>query len=142
MIKTIKKPTESRQGTLIDLVDAIQKLIHIQYDKDLTIDRGSYFDYNPEVIKKMLDELKKLRMFDITKIGDMYLTTGDRVVLDRGYGEYFGTSDIVLFKLEELMTGMNSTTFITRILEKQIEHKKIMKKTLEETLEIERDESD
>lgn len=142
MIKTIKKPDEHRWGTFIDLVDTIQKLIHMQHDEKLLVEKGDDFEYNPEVVKKMLDEMKKLHMFDITKIGDMYLTAGDRIVLDRGYGEYFGTGDIVLFKLEELMTGMNSTTFITRLLEKQKEREKIMKKSLEEALEIERDESD
>lgn len=135
MIKTIKKPTERRQGTLIDLVDAIQKLIHMQYDDNLLIEKGENYEYNPEVVNKIMSELTKLRVFDITKIGDLYLTSGDRIVLDKGYGEYFGVSDIVLFKLEELTTGMNSDTFIKQLSEKKKDRKKLMKKALEEALE-------
>ena len=107
MIETIKKPKEHRQGTLIDLVDAIQKLIDIQYDDNILIDKGASFEYNPKVVDKMVDELKKLRMFDITKIGDMYLTSGDRIVLDKGYGEYFTDNDV-----NEAISLSNSGTSI------------------------------
>ncbi len=63
--------------------------------------------------------MRELRSFDVTEIGNLYLTSGGRVVLDRGYGEYFNKSDKVIFTLEELMSGMPYEKFMIEL------HKKI-----------------
>jgi len=115
-----KHPREHREGRMIELVDTIQELIHLQYQKNLIIQDGECLDdykYNPEVIEKIIDKLKVLRLFDITIIGNLYLTSGGRVVIDQGYGEYFNESDKVIFTLEELKIGIKYADFVKRIKE-------------------------
>ena len=77
-------------------------------------------DYDdPEAVAKAFDaireELRILRTHFITNYGNLYLTSGGRIVLDRGYGEYFNESDKVLFSLEELKDGIKLETFLKRI---------------------------
>ena len=44
-------------------------------------------------------------------------TSGGRIVLDKGYGEYFNSSDKKLFSLEELIRGMDAEKFIKKLQE-------------------------
>lgn len=118
MLKRRKKPTEHRQGTLVKLVDAIQRLYEIRHEKDFYVfdgDMASSGYINPKYQEEIEDILKELNMFDITEIGNMYLTSGGRVVLDRGWGEYFDESDRVLFTLDELVHGMSKKKFMERL---------------------------
>ena len=118
MLEMKKKPTEHRQGTLINFVDVVQELINLQYDKELIVHKGDDdFDYNYRVVEKILDILKELRSFDITTVGNLYLTSGGRVVLDKGYGEYFNESDKVIYTLDELKSGVKYEKFMKRISE-------------------------
>lgn len=120
MLKTRKKPTEHRQGTLVKLVDAIQELIELRFSEDLYIatdKEGDDLFPNPEIFEKMLESTDDLRKFDITTIGDLYLTSGGRVVLDKGYGECFNESDKIIYTLEELKLGIEYNKFIRRLTE-------------------------
>lgn len=110
-LETNKKPTDHRQGKLVDLVDFIQKLTEMQSDDHLW--RGE--EYNPEIVEKIINMLRQLRKFDITEIGDLYLTSGGRVVLDKGYGEYFMEDDKVIFTLEEITNGIKLSKFMERL---------------------------
>ena len=76
-----------------------------------------HLGYNPDVVEKVFKILKQLREFDVTKLGDLYLTTGGRVVLDRGYGEYFTKGDKKIFTLTELKRGINYSNFVKKIVE-------------------------
>ena len=114
-----KKPTEHRQGKIIRFADAIQELINLQYDKNTIriIGEGANcdFEYNKEWVEKISKILKELRLFDITEIGDLHYTCSGRVVLDRGYGEYFHSGDTVIFKRNEMFTGVDGKEFLKRI---------------------------
>ena len=119
-LKNRKKPTEHRQGTLIKLVDAIQELIELRYGEKLYINidkEGDDLIPNPEVFDKILEVTKELRCFDITTIGNLYLTSGGRVVLDKGYGEYFNEGDKTIFTLDELKSGIEYNKFKKRLLD-------------------------
>jgi len=118
MLKDRKKPTEHRQGKLVKLLDLVQRFSEIYHDDD-------YYDIEREQISKehqdeLDDMMRELRAFDITEIGDLYLTSGGRVVLDKGYGEYFNDSDKVIFTLDELTRGMKCEQF-KNIVNKEIE---------------------
>lgn len=120
MLKIRKKPTEHRQGILVQLVDTIQELINLRYSKDLYIttnEKEHDLIPNPEVFDKMLEVTKELKNFDITTIGNLYLTSGGRVVLDQGYGEYFNESDKIIFTLDSLKLGIKYEEFMKRLLE-------------------------
>lgn len=113
MLKDRKKPTEHRQGKLVKLLDLVQRFSELYHDDD-------YYDIEREQIsKKHQDELddmmRELRNFDIVEIGNLYLTSGGRVVLDKGYGEYFNDKDKLIFTLDELTHGMEFETFKKRI---------------------------
>lgn len=54
--------------------------------------------------------------------GDLYFTTGGRIVLDKGYGEYFTKGDKVLFTRDELHTGVSAEKFLERV--KQVKDEK------------------
>lgn len=84
-LKNRKTPTEDRQGTLVKLVDLIQELLETASKTD---ELGYVVDK-----EKLWTLTKELRCFDSTTIGDLYLTSGGRVVLDKGYGEYFNETD-------------------------------------------------
>jgi len=125
MIKRRKKGDTHRQGMLIRLVDALQELIHLQYDKKLWIphpandnedDPDSYIP-NPKVFEKMLEILSEFREFDITDIKALYLTSGGRIVLDHGYGEYFNDGDKLLYTREELRSGIRYPEFMEKLRE-------------------------
>jgi hypothetical protein len=83
-----------RQGTMIAMIDLIQEMINTE-DED-----------------RMLELKHEIRKFDVTTIGDLYLTTGGRIVLDKGYGEYFTKGDKKIFTLQELTSGMKYGVFM------------------------------
>ncbi len=101
-----KKCTNHREGTIVGIADWINEITHVQYNEELT---GEQKDTK---IRTLINEM---RSFDITKIGNLYLTSGGRVVLDKGYGEYFNNSDKVLFTLEELKSGISKENFQKRL---------------------------
>jgi hypothetical protein len=122
LLKRRLKPTSHRQGVMQKFLDAVQELTMLQYDKKLFLDPpdGDDYDYlepkyNPEVIDKMMETLKELRRFDVTEIGPLYLTSGGRIVLDRGYGEYFMDGDTLLYSREALCNGVNPEELINKI---------------------------
>ena len=109
MLKDRKKPTEHRQGKLVKLLDLVQRFSNMYHD-------DNFYDVEEgQINKKHQDELddmmRELREFDITEIGDLYLTSGGRVVLDKGYGESFNESDKVIFTLDELIHGISYEQF-------------------------------
>ena len=115
MLKHRKKPTEHRQGTLIRLVDTIQRFAEIQHENDFWLfDKGKM---NPKYVDEIQDLMKELRQFDIVEYGNLYLTSGGRIVLDKGYGEYFGDSDKVIYTLDELTRGIHAKQFLKKISE-------------------------
>jgi len=114
-LKSRLKPTDHRQGQLVKLVDAIQELVELKHHKDLFV--GKDFSYNPEIVNKMLEIFDELRTWDITEVGDLYLTTGGRVVIDKGYGEYFTDGDTKIFTRAELQSGMKYDKFLKRLKE-------------------------
>ena len=119
MLKDRKKPTDHRQGKLVKLLDLIQRFSNIHHDKNYwQTDKDNRFDeghINPEHQIELDDMMRELRAFDVTEIGNLYLTSGGRIVLDKGYGEYFGKSDKVIFTLKELTAGMNAKRFVDAI---------------------------
>jgi len=118
MLKRRKKPTDHRQGNLVKLVDAIQRLTSIRHEEDFIIfdgDMASSGHFNQKYQDEIEDIITELNMFDITEIGNLYLTSGGRVVLDKGWGEYFNEGDKVLFTLDELKHGMPLKTFMERL---------------------------
>ena len=121
MLKDRKKPTEHRQGTLIRLVDAIQRFTEIQHEDDFWLfDKDDRFDegkMNPKYVNEIQDLMKEIRQFDIIEYGNLYLTSGGRIVLDKGYGEYFDDSDKVIFTLDELTRGTSAKQFLNKIEE-------------------------
>jgi len=113
MLKNRKKPTEHRQGKLVKIVDLMQRFSEMYHD-------DNFFDLEKEQISKehqeeLDDMMRELREFDITEIGDLYLTSGGHVVLDRGWGESFNERDKVIFTLEELKSGMSYKEFKEKI---------------------------
>lgn len=121
-MELLKKPTEHRQGQMVALIDHIQKLVALRKDEKLhqwkkvgDAPDDEVHEYNPEVIEEMLALMDKLWMFDITNHGDLYLTSGGRVVLDRGYGEYFGGADIKICSLAEIGQGLQLQDFKKRL---------------------------
>lgn len=111
-MKDRKTPTSHRSGHLVKLLDFLQRFASIHYEKD-------FYDSDAEQInKKYQNELEdmmiELRRYDITEIGDLYLTTGGRVVLDKGYGEYFSDSERI-FTLKEITSGIPLDKFIERL---------------------------
>ena len=116
MLKDRKKPTEHREGKLVNLVDLLQRLTSIRFEEGYyVVDGDGDFHYNQKYADEVDSILKELHDFDITEIGNLYLTSGGRVVLDKGYGECFNDSDTVIFTLDELKCGMNYDTFKKRI---------------------------
>lgn len=115
MLKNRKKPKEHRQGKLVKLVDLLQRFSTIQYEKD-------FYDVENEQISveyqdELEDMMRELRSFDITEIGDLYLTTGGRIVLDKGYGESFTEADKVIFTREQLTSGIPHAKFVKKVNE-------------------------
>jgi hypothetical protein len=116
-LKNRKKPTDHRQGNLIKIIDLIQRFEEIQHEKDFWQFEEQYDDghINPKYLDELQDMMRELRLFDITEIGNLYLTSGGRIVLDKGWGEYFGEGDTVIFTLEELISGMPYDKFIKKL---------------------------
>jgi len=113
MLKDRKKPKEYRYGNLVKILDLIQRFSQIHHEDD-------FYNIEEEQINKRYQEeledmMRELRNFDITEIGNLYLTSGGRIVLDKGYGEYFNESDKVIFTLEQLKAGMSAEKFIKEI---------------------------
>lgn len=119
-MKTRKDVKEYRSGNLVDLVDAIQRFTDIQHEKDFWLFGKSMHDegaMNPKYQDELHDIMGELQLFDITKIGNLYLTSGGRIVLDKGWGEYFGDGDTTIFTLDELTSGMNVKSFFKKVKE-------------------------
>ena len=117
--KTKMTPRSHRQGTFIDILDKMNKVINLSNSIKLASNtEGSVF-YDQDHIENLIDKLRDLREIDITTIGDLYLTAGNRIVLDKGYGEYFTSGDSKLFTLEELKQGIPYDKFKKTILNKK-----------------------
>ena len=118
-LKNRQKPTAHRQGKLVRLVDCIQRLAEIQYDDNFWIfkekERFDEGHMNPKCADEVQDIMRELRAFDSTEIGDLYLTAGGRIVLDRGCGESFNDSDTVIFTRGELTNGMAANAFLKKV---------------------------
>jgi len=113
MLKDRKKPKEYRDGKLTKLLDLVQRFSTMKHDED-------FINIEEECISfkcqgELIDMMRELRDFDITEIGDLYLTSGGRIVLDQGYGESFGKEDTVIFTLKELKSGMSYKAFKEKI---------------------------
>ena len=114
-LKDRKKPKDHRQGKLVKLLDLLQRFSTIQHEKD-------FYDLENQQIKikyqeELEDMMRELRSFDVTEIGNLYLTSGGRVVLDKGYGEYFNEGDKTLFTLSEITGGIPYKKFMKRLKE-------------------------
>ncbi len=128
-LKTRQKCTAHRQGVMIKFFDTIQALINIKQDNKLIKfkkphDPNDMGSYNHEVIDKMFNILDELKMFDITEIGDLYFTSGGRIVIDRGYGEYFNSGDTKIMEKHELMSGIEYDSFLQKII--LLKHKNVV----------------
>lgn len=113
MLKDRKKPTEHRQGTLVQLLDLLQEISVFKHNDNLFDFEGD--TYNIKEVEKLLGLIDELRMFDIIQYGNLYLTSGGRVVLDKGYGECFDDSDKVLYTLDEISSGIDAKDFLKKI---------------------------
>ena len=122
-----KKPKDNRYGQAQRLVDAVQELIALKSEAYNVADDddGPYMRtvYNTETMEKMLSILNELRSWDVTKNGSLYLTGGGRVVLDKGYGEYFGDGDTELLGLGQLHSGMQLDKFIKMLTDAKANRK-------------------
>lgn len=118
-IKIRKKPTDHRQGKLVRLIDAIQRLTSIPHEEDYWVynknDIEDVGHINPKYADEMDDILRELNMFDIYTYGNLYLTAGERVVLDKGCGESFNETDTILFTLNEITNGIPYDRFMEKI---------------------------
>jgi len=118
-MKDRKKPTSHRQGNLVKLLDLVQRFSEMRHDEDYWVfDKTDIFDkghLNSKYHEELDEMMKELREFDITEIGNLYLTSGGRVVLDKGYGEYFGKSDKIVFTLDQLTSGISYKKFMERL---------------------------
>lgn len=117
MLKDRKKPKEHRQGKLVKLLDLIQRFSNMYHDDKFYDVEKEQMGYNisKEHQEELEDMMRELRDFDITEIGNLYLTSGGRVVLDKGYGEYFNESDRTIYTLEQLKSGIPLEQFIKDI---------------------------
>ena len=113
MLKDRKKPTEHRQGTLVQLLDLFQEISEFKHNNNLFDVEGD--KYNTKEVEKLLCLINELRMFDIIQYGNLYLTSGGRIVLDKGYGECFNDSDKVIYTLDELTRGTPAKQFLKKI---------------------------
>lgn len=104
-----KEASEHRQGQMQRFVDTVQTLSYMRHSDDSMDENGGY---RSEFIDKIMNILKELRMWDITETGDLYLTSGGRVVLDKGWGECFGDGDRRILDLEHLHSGMEYNDFL------------------------------
>ncbi len=123
-MKDRKKPTAHREGTLIKLLDLIQEFETLNYNDNFYDDNGNI---TPEYQTKLIKTMRELHQFNITEIGDLYLTSSGRIVLDKGYGEYFDESDTKLFTLKELTTGMSKADFITKLTQNLVNNNETTK---------------
>lgn len=105
-MKLKKECTGHRQGTIAGIADWINEITTVQYDEELTEEQKQI---------KIDTLIREMRIFDITTIGDLYFTSGRRIVLDKGYGEYFTDGDIKLFTLEQLKSGIHLEEFRNKI---------------------------
>jgi len=108
----VKPQTQNnhREGTLIAFMDLVHELTDMDFSSkgDITEDQKTM---------KRDEIIKKIRIFDITTIGNLYLTSGGRIVLDNGYGEYFTEADQLLFTPEELKSGIKLNKFMEKLNE-------------------------
>ena len=61
------------------------------------------------------------RGIKMSDIGNIYLTNGNRIVLNKGSGEYFDETDILLFTQEQLTKGIPFTTFMRKMNKLKVE---------------------
>jgi len=119
MLKDRKKPTDYRSGVLVKLFDLMQRFSEMYHEEDYWIfDKDDRFDeghINPKYQNEIDDMMRELRLFDITEIGNLYLTSGGRIVLDKGWGESFNESDRAIYTLKELTSGIPLNKFIDKI---------------------------
>jgi hypothetical protein len=113
MLEDRKKPTDHRQGVLVKILDLVQRFSVMYHEDDFyDIEEGQI---NKKYQEELEDMMRELRKFDVTEIGNLYLTSGGRIVLDKGYGEYFTDGDKVIFTLNQLTSGMPCKKFKKRI---------------------------
>lgn len=117
-LKDRKEPTGHRQGKLVKFVDTIHALTKLMSSEEKLVvaDKddiyGDRYVYNPQLMEKMIEIIREIDSFDKTEHGDLYLTSGGRIVLDKGYGEYFNDSgDTVVLSLEQLGKGVKLEVF-------------------------------
>ena len=127
MLKNRHSPKSHRQGQMVKLLDAVQKLIRLSFSDDIVVvddeaEDVDSFGYNPKVVEEMREICRELRSFDITEYGNLYLTSGGRVVLDKGYGEYFNEADTVICSLEGLSSGFHLDEF-RRLLDDAVDRR-------------------
>lgn len=107
---------EYRAGQAQRFLDAVHALVEITNAKGfITFDKEDNAHYDSQSIEDIIKILYELRRWDIGKVGDLYLTSGGRVVLDKGYGEYFTEGDTKLFAREELHSGIRFDEFMKRL---------------------------
>ncbi len=134
----IHKEGGLREGTQLEMwYEFLEKLLG--GDENSII----YKKINWESPRAIEDELMRIRSLlhewrkkNITEIGDLWLTSGGRVVLDRGYGECFSTTndrDVIILTLEELKRGMKYKDFKKKLDDAFKKHKKLMKKGYNES---------
>jgi len=111
-MKDRKSPEEYRAGNLVKILDLLQRFAEMRHEKDFyDVDA---FTITEKYQSELEDMMMELRTFDITEIGDLYLTTGGRVVLDKGYGEYFSDEERI-FTYKEITSGIPLDVFLQKL---------------------------
>lgn len=114
-LKQRERGDAPRSGPLPKLFDLIREMHEVSRDLyDPGDDQLALDEAKVDDLRTMVEEL---RCWSITEVGDLYLTSGGCVVLDKGYGEYFTEADEVLFSRDELHTGVPADRFLERVRE-------------------------
>lgn len=109
-----------RDGNAQDFLDAMIALLGLRnkmYDEAKIKDDDDLDMLEQQYAIELGKRIQELHEWNITQIGDLYWTSGGRIVLDKGYGEYFNEGDKKLFTLEELTVGMDADKFLARLEE-------------------------
>lgn len=109
-----------RDGNAQDFLDTVIAILGLRnklYEEARDLKQGDYDSIEFEYHRRLEEMIEELHSWNITQIGDLYWTSGGRIVLDKGYGEYFNNSDKKLFSLEELTRGMDAEKFIKKLQE-------------------------
>ncbi|MFA5406690.1 MAG: hypothetical protein WC307_05025 [Candidatus Nanoarchaeia archaeon] len=59
------------------------------------------------------------------EIKGLYLTSGGRIVLDCGWGEYFNKGDIFIMSTDDLRKGLGFTKFINKLNDAMVKHNEV-----------------